>query len=130
MPIAKCSTASPMKIRLGYDITFKTPQQVAMVAMLHVHPTRAPDLLEPDELETNAGVVKDEYVDSFGNRCTRLVAPAGELQLRASTLIEDSGLPDAVGTYAVEHPVAELPTETLQFLLASRYCEVDLMSPI
>jgi transglutaminase-like putative cysteine protease len=119
-----------MKIRLGYDIAFEIPREVAMVALLHVHPSRVPDLLEPDELETSDGVVKDEYVDSFGNRCTRLVAPAGELQLRASTLIQDSGLPDAAGTNAVEHPVAELPTETLQFLLASRYCEVDLLSPI
>jgi transglutaminase-like putative cysteine protease len=119
-----------MKIRLGYDIAFETPREVAMVAMLHVHPSRVPDLLEPDVLETNDGVVRDEYVDSFGNRCTRLVAPAGELQLRASTLIEDSGLPDAVGTDAAELPVAELPSETLQFLLASRYCEVDLLSPI
>jgi transglutaminase-like putative cysteine protease len=119
-----------MKIRLGYDIAFETPREVAMVAMLHVHPTRVPDLLEPDVLETGEGVVKDEYVDSFGNRCTRLLAPTGELELRASTLIEDSGLPDAVGTNAAELPVAELPTETLQFLLASRYCEVDLLSPI
>jgi transglutaminase-like putative cysteine protease len=118
-----------MKIRLGYDIAFEIPREVAMVAMLHVHPSRVPDLLEPDELETNGGVVKDEYVDSFGNRCTRLVAPAGELTLRASTLIEDSGLPDAAGTDAEENPVAELPTENLQFLLASRYCEVDLLSP-
>jgi transglutaminase-like putative cysteine protease len=119
-----------MKIRLGYDIAFETPHQVAMVAMLHVHPSRVPDLLEPDVLETNDGVVTDEYVDSFGNRCTRLVAPVGELQLRTSTLIEDRGLPDAVGTGAAENAVAELPTETLQFLLASRYCEVDLLSPI
>jgi transglutaminase-like putative cysteine protease len=119
-----------MKIRLGYDIAFEMQREVAMVAMLHVHPSRIPDLLEPDALEINAGVVRDEYVDSFGNRCTRLVAPPGELRLQASTLIEDSGLPDAVGTDAVEHPVAELPTETLQFLLASRYCEVDLLSPI
>ncbi len=66
-----------MKIRLGYDIAFETPREVAMVAMLHVHPSRIPDLLEPDALETNAGVHRDEYVDSFGNRCTRLVAPAG-----------------------------------------------------
>jgi transglutaminase-like putative cysteine protease len=119
-----------MKIRLGYDIAFEIPREVAMVALLHVHPSRVPDLLEPDELETSDGVVKDEYVDSFGNRCTRLLAPAGELALRASTLIEDSGLPDAAGTDAEENPVAELPTENLQFLLASRYCEVDLLSPI
>src|ERR1700750_1617780 len=119
-----------MKIRLGYDIAFETRHEVAMVAMLHVHPSRVPDLLEPDVLKTNDGVATDEYVDSFGNRCTRLVAPAGELELRASTVIQDSGLPDAAGTNAAENPVADLPTETLQFLLASRYCEVDLLSPI
>jgi transglutaminase-like putative cysteine protease len=118
-----------MKIRLGYDISFEVPQQVAVVAMLHVHPTRMPNLLEPDVLETNAGVTQEEYVDSFGNLCTRLVVPAGELQLRGSTLIEDSGEPDAQGVGAVEHAVSELPTVTLKYLLASRYCEVDLLSP-
>ena len=35
-----------------------------------------------------------------------------------------------MGWDAVEHPVAELPSQTLQFLLSSRYCEVDLLSPI
>jgi transglutaminase-like putative cysteine protease len=119
-----------MKIRLGYEIAFETPHQVAVVAMLHVHPSRVPDLLEPDEMETNDGVTKDEYVDSFGNRCTRLVAPPGLLHLRGSTLIEDRGEPDPVGENAMELPVAALPTETLQFLLASRYCEVDLLSPV
>ena len=117
-------------IRLGYDIVFDTPSDVAMVAMLYVHPSRTQDLREPDTLTTSAGVVQDEYIDSFGNRCARLVVPAGELQLQGSTLIEDSGAPDPVGWDAREHPVAELPTPTLQFLLNSRYCEVDLLSPI
>jgi hypothetical protein len=53
-----------MKIRLGYDIAFETPQQVTAVAMLYVHPARVPDLLEPDVLETSADVTKEEYVDS------------------------------------------------------------------
>ncbi len=119
-----------MKIRLGYDIVFATPQQVAIVAMLHVHPARTPDLLEPDLLEVNAGVGKEEYLDGFGNLCSRLAVPAGELHLHGTTLIEDSGEPDAAGENAEELPVATLPTETLQFLLASRYCEVDLLSPV
>ena len=119
-----------MKIRLGYDISFEVPQRVAVVAMLHVHPTRMPNLLEPDALETNADVTQEEYIDSFGNLCTRLVVPAGELQLRGSTLFEDSGEPDPQGVGAVEHPVSELPTVTLRYLLASRYCEVDLLSPM
>ena len=123
-------TASFMKIRLGYDMEFETPGDLAMVAMLYVHPSRLKDLREPDLLETSAGVVKDDYIDSFGNRCARLVIPAGRLHLHGSTLIEDSGLLDAEGWGAAEHPVAELPTHTLQFLLNSRYCEVDLLSPV
>ncbi len=40
-----------MLIRLGYDIGFNIPAPVTIVAMLHVHPSREPDLLEPDELK-------------------------------------------------------------------------------
>ncbi len=119
-----------MMIRLGYDIAFDTPSELAMVAMLYVHPSRAADLREPDMLETSAGVVQDEYIDGFGNRCARLLAPAGELRLHGWTLIEDSGMADEQGWDAAEQPIASLPTHTLQFLLSSRYCEVDLLSPI
>jgi transglutaminase-like putative cysteine protease len=119
-----------MKIRLGYDMVFTIPHEVAVVAMLHVHPTRIPDLLEPDILEVNAGVVKGMYRDGFGNICSRLGVPPGELHLHGTTLIEDTGEPDASGEGAEECPVSNLPTETLPFLLASRYCEVDLLSPI
>ena len=41
-----------MLIRLAYDIQFDIPASVAMVALLNVHPSRAPDLLEPDEMQT------------------------------------------------------------------------------
>ena len=119
-----------MLIRLGYDIVFETPAALAMVAMLYVHPSRQGDLREPDELSTSAGVEKDDSNDSFGNRCARLVAPAGMLRLQGSTLVEDSGEPDPACDDAVEHSVAELPTHTLQFLLSSRYCEVDLLSTV
>ena len=40
----------PMLIRLGYDIQFEIPAPVAMVGMLHVHPSRVGDLREPDEI--------------------------------------------------------------------------------
>jgi transglutaminase-like putative cysteine protease len=117
-----------MLIRLGYDIRFEIPCPVPMVALLNVHPSREADLREPDELQIEPDVYADEYEDSFGNRCCRFVAPAGTLRLTNSTLIEDSGEPDAQNFFARELPVAELPTDTLRFLLASRYCEVDLLS--
>jgi transglutaminase-like putative cysteine protease len=68
------------------------------------------------------------YIDSYGNRCTRFLAQAGSLRLSNSTLIEDSGLPDAVDLSAREHPVNDLPHEALRYLLNSRYCEVDRLS--
>jgi len=119
-----------MLIRLGYDIQFEIPYTVPIVTLLNVHPSREPDLLEPDELHIHPEIPIDAYLDSFGNRCSRFVAPAGTLRLYSSTLIKDSGEPDRQDFFAREVPVGELPTETLQFLLASRYCEVDLLSSV
>jgi len=119
-----------MLIRLGYDIGFNIPAPVTIVAMLHVHPSREPDLLEPDELRLDPAVPITSYIDTFGNRCSRFVAPAGHIQLTGSTLIEDSGMEDPSPLNATEHPVSELPNETLIYLLNSRYCEVDRLSNI
>lgn len=114
-----------MLIRLGFDIQFDIPSPVAMVALYHVHPSRRADLREPDEPRIIPTVPFDEYEDSFGNVCSRFVAPAGKLQLCHSTLIEDSGEPDEVNPNARQLPVEDLPPEVLRHLLASRYCEVD-----
>jgi transglutaminase-like putative cysteine protease len=56
------------------------------------------------------------------------VAPKGSLRLYNSTLIEDSGQPDAIDLQAREVPVDLLPEDTLRYLLGSRYCETDLLS--
>jgi transglutaminase-like putative cysteine protease len=119
-----------MLIRLAYDIQFDLPADTAMAALLYVHPSRAGDLLEPDELLTEPKLEVTEYLDTFGNRCARFVAPQGHLRLASSMLIRDSGEPDPVNWSARELPVAELPNELLLFLLSSRYCEVDLFSNI
>jgi transglutaminase-like putative cysteine protease len=117
-----------MLIRLGYDIRFNTPFPVPVVALLNVYPSRAQDLLEPDRLRVEPEVEIEEYTDSFGNRCCRFLAPAGGIRLFNSTLIRDSGEPDAEDPTAPEVPVEQLPHEVLQYLLSSRYCEVDLLS--
>lgn len=119
-----------MLIRLGYEIEFDIPQRVSMLTMLYVHPSRVPDLLEPDLMMVDPGMVVEDYVDGFGNKVARLVAPAGMLRLSGSTLINDSGLIDPANWAAQEHPVEDLPHEVLQFLLNSRYCEVDRLSAI
>ena len=119
-----------MLIRLAYDIEFELPAPVAMVTLLNVHPSRAQDLLEADELQTEPKLEIAHYIDSFGNRCARFVAPQGRLRLFNSTLIQDSGAPDEVNWSAREHAVGDLPNEILTFLLNSRYCEVDRFSSV
>jgi transglutaminase-like putative cysteine protease len=112
-------------IRLGFDIQFDIPTPVAMIALYHVHPSRRADLREPDEPRITPRVPVTEYEDSFGNICARFVAPAGYFQLYHSTLIYDSGQPDAVSREATQSHVQDLPPDVLRFLLPSRYCEVD-----
>jgi transglutaminase-like putative cysteine protease len=119
-----------MLIRLAYDLQFQIPYPVAMVALLNVHPSRMQDLLEPDDVQTEPKLDVTTYIDTFGNRCARFVAPPGLLRLTTSTVIRDSGEKDPVNTAARELPVGELPNETLSYLINSRYCEVDRLSHI
>lgn len=119
-----------MLIRIGFDLQFDIPVPVAMVALLHVHPSRVHNLLEPDEFQTEPKLDVSSYIDSFGNRCARFVAPPGRLRLSHSTLIHDSGEPDPVNPLAREMPVGDLPHEVLTYLLNSRYCEVDRLTAV
>jgi len=98
-----------------------------MILLLRVHPSRMRDLLRADDIHTDPALAVQDYVDGFGNRCSRLTAPSGRLVIRADSLIQDSGLPEAVDLSAMEHDVAHLPEDTLVYLLGSRYCETELL---
>jgi transglutaminase-like putative cysteine protease len=117
-----------MLIRLGYDIELGLPQASTIVAILNVHSSRVADLREADEIQSSPAITQERYTDSFDNTCTRLLAPQGNLRLWGSTLIEASGETDAVDWNAPQLAIEHLPTGTLQFLLSSRYCEVDRLS--
>jgi transglutaminase-like putative cysteine protease len=119
-----------MFLRIGYEMLFEIPAPTPMVLMLYVHPDRAGDLREPDRIRVEPDIPFEDFVDCFGNRCARLLAPVGILKLRSDNLIQDSGLPDSIDPSASQIPVQQLPPDTLQFLMASRYCEVDRFSDI
>jgi transglutaminase-like putative cysteine protease len=117
-----------MLIRIGYELVFDIPAPVPMLLMLYVHPEQAGVLQRPERLVVEPAVPVRDYIDPFGNRVARLVAPAGLLRLTYDNLAIDSGEPEPSIEGAVLHPVDELPSECLQYLMASRYCEVDRMS--
>jgi transglutaminase-like putative cysteine protease len=78
-------------------------------------------------LRVDPAVEVEQYVDSFGNIASRFTLPPGRVRLQNSTLIQDAGQLDPQNPSAEEVPVECLPAETLRYLLASRYCEVDLL---
>ena len=132
-----------MLIQSEFDIQFRLAFPTAMVALLHLHPSldqtvasgnvlaiekvaqAGPDGYTEVGLPAPETLPSTEYLDAFGNRCTRFVAPPGTVRLKASAVTLDDGLPDQIAADARQAPVEDLPSEVIQFLLPSRYCEVD-----
>ncbi len=119
-----------MKIRVGYEIVYDCPQSTPMLLMLHVHHSRAADIVVADVMHCEPSVPTTSYRDGFGNWCTRLVAPQGRLRLSATAILNDTGVADPVADAACQHPVEDLPDDTLVYLLGSRYCETDRLAEI
>ena len=119
-----------MKLRVGYEMRYEFPQPTPMIMVLGTHFTRASDVIVPDLLTTSPSVAISPYRDLFGNWCSRIVAPAGAFRLTGDGIVRDSGLPDPVFPNAFQHTVESLPTDTLVYLLGSRYCETDRLSDI
>jgi len=117
-----------MLIKIGYDIAYEVPVPTPMLLMLQVRPERLKDLRAAERLITEPEVEIESYTDWFGNRCAKIVAPPGLIRLYCDTVIEDSGVPEAVYPTAEQQPVQDLPLEVLPFLLASRYCEVEKLN--
>jgi transglutaminase-like putative cysteine protease len=117
-----------VEIRAGYDIAFQCFQETPMVLMLSIEPARVRDLLSEHKIRISPDVPSHDYVDMFGNTCTRIVAPAGLIEMRNDFRIADSGLPDEVAPTAQQLEVADLPNDVLIYLLGSRYCDTEKLS--
>jgi transglutaminase-like putative cysteine protease len=119
-----------MQIRVGYELTYSFDRPTPMILALSIHPSRAADVVVPDPVRSDPPCPTTGYSDSYDNWCTRVVAPSGQIRIFSDAIVNDGGLPDPVVPGACQVPVEALPPETLRFLLGSRYCETDLLSPI
>lgn len=119
-----------MIIRIGYEIVFNLPSPAPMVLMLHVFPSLVPRLKNPEFLYIEPNLPLELYWDRFGNQCSRVSVPAGDLRLSYDNLIELPDEPEPAFPNARQHLVEELPCDTLEFLLPSRYCESDRLADI
>jgi len=116
-----------MLIKIGFDIELGVTAPTALIYMLQLHPSRAGDVQGSEHITISPPLRTDHYTDSFNNHCARASVPLGvnRVRLRNEAVVFDTGEPDPISEGAIEHAPADLPVETLQFLLPSRYCEVD-----
>jgi len=117
-----------VKLRVGYELIYDCPQPTPMLLVLNIHYTRASDILVPDHVTTDPAVSIAAYGDGFGNWCSRMVAPKGQIRIASTAVVRDSGEPDVVATSAQQHSIQDLPEEALIFLLGSRYCDTEKFS--
>lgn len=127
-----------MRIKCGFDLEFAVSGPTPMLLALYLHPSRVGDLVsqweedrvERETLRITPGIEVRDYTDAFGNRIGRIVAPAGRLAISHRIVVNDPGEWDAPITNLEQHPIEQLPAEVLQFLMGSRYCEVDKFMPL
>jgi transglutaminase-like putative cysteine protease len=119
-----------VQIRFGYELVYDCPKPTPMILVLQLHFSRVADIVIPDHLVTSPSVPIQAYRDSYGNWCNRIVAPKGETRIFTDAIVRDAGFPDEVAPYAAQVPVESLPEEALIFLLGSRYCETDRLTPV
>jgi transglutaminase-like putative cysteine protease len=114
-----------MKIRAGFDVAYECWQPTPMLLVLNIHPSRRVDLLTDQTLTFDRDIEAWDYVDGFGNACSRITAPPGLTTISTRFDIYDTGQPDITAWDAIQHDIKDLPDEVLVFLLGSRYCDTD-----
>ncbi len=118
-----------MLIRYGYEIAINCPQPTPMVCLLSVSEDRKADMRVAEKVFTTPIIPTTTYLDTFGNRCRRLVAPVGDFAIWGDATIEDDGKIDPANFAAREVPGRGVcPTAACIYLMGSRYCETDKLS--
>jgi transglutaminase-like putative cysteine protease len=110
------------------EIEYDVLQQTLFVFNLGV-PTTSRQVVRAESVTSEPGVSIDEFADAGQvNRFFRLDVPPGRLSIRYLATV-DLEQPE-VNLDAPETPLAQLPGEMLQYVLASKYCEADLLFPL
>ncbi|WP_413989119.1 transglutaminase-like domain-containing protein [Labrys okinawensis] len=118
-----------MLIRYGFNIEIDISQPTHIITLMDVSPDRRINLVNEQQLiHVASGEIAELYTDVFGNTCRRIRGFPGTVQIQSEGIIEDSGRPDEAPPTLYDVSIDDLPNDALQFLLASRYCETDLLT--
>ncbi|MEO7098470.1 MAG: transglutaminase family protein [Luteolibacter sp.] len=108
------------------QLSYQTSDNVAVIFMLRPRSGWAQWVLR-EEFYIHPEVPVLEFTDVYGNLCQRMIMPAGEFQVSVNYRVK---VADAIDVYqdAPLTPVESLPTDVIQYLLPSRYCQSDRLT--
>ncbi|MDQ2065165.1 transglutaminase family protein [Xinfangfangia sp. CPCC 101601] len=116
-----------MQIKLGYDIEIACDQPTEVIALMDPHPDLAGQIVQSSGLQITPDVSHRSYIDRYGNKCLRFTAPAGKTRLTCDNHLKINDSPEVWDESLTQSALSDLPDEVISYLLASRYCETDLM---
>ena len=115
-----------MRLRARNRIELHCDEDCPLAAMLRPR-SSSDQWIVAERYEIAPWVPATEYVDSFGNLVQRFTLPAGDSVITVESEVEVAEQ-IAVDRKAPQVPPAQLPDETLAYLLQSRYCPSDKMA--
>ncbi len=114
------------QVRVGCEFTYDA--QIATPTIFQVTPNDAPRAVVREQTWTTTPTMElHDYVDLYGNPCTRVILPAGLSSFRYDAVLT---VPDAVeeaDESARELAPEALPDDVLIYTLPSRYCLPDTL---
>jgi len=114
-----------MKLDASCTLSYLIDEPTTVVAMLRPKSGESQFIQEEKfTIAPQSQVV--EYTDSFGNLCQRTVLQPGVVVLSVGVIaaVNDKIDTDLEAAYT---PIEELPHDTLQFLIGSRYCQSEFI---
>jgi hypothetical protein len=116
---------SARRLRVGCRFEHDAAAAAAVVLLVEPHGDVSGDVVE-EQWYSQPDLATTPFMDSYGNRCRRLVLLAGESTLSYDAIVAISGDPEPVpGLTHSQHRIENLADGLLHWLLPSRYCESD-----
>ncbi len=116
-----------MHLSIGCQLELTCEQATPLLALVHVHTSLLPDLVEPEDLRVCPERPYEVLTDQNGNRWCRLLARPGGTTLGYATRIQVADQTDPVWPQMRHCPIEALPIDTYRFLNASTYCDTPAL---
>jgi transglutaminase-like putative cysteine protease len=113
-------------LRIGCE--FRNQLEWPVPAVLQVEPYPRASVTVTATFAIDPPVPTEQYVDLYGNLCRRFVLGPGPTHIHFEAEVEVEAGVDEANPEAIQHSVADLPSDVLHFTLPSRFCQSDTLS--